>query len=87
MTGTREVQGNTNTYKIQDDVPVLEFFEKIWKDYAEDQDVKALVEKVLSNDSLWGQDLTAQAGLTDAVAAHLANILKNGAKAAIASVL
>ena len=49
--------------------------------------MKALATKVLANVSLWGQDLTAQAGLTDAVAAHLANILKNGAKAAIASVL
>ena len=87
LTGTRTVNGNTNTYKIQDDVPVLEFFEKIWKDYAEDQDAKALVTKVLANTSLWGQDLTAQEGLTDVVTAHLENILKNGAKAAIASVL
>ena len=42
MTGVRTVKGDT--YKIQDDVPVLEFFEKgiFWKEYAADQDVKAL---------------------------------------------
>ncbi len=85
MTGVRTVKGDT--YKIQDDVPVLEFFEKIWKEYAADQDVKALTAKVLSNDALWGQDLTAVAGLNDLVASHLENILKNGAKAAIASIV
>ena len=44
--------------------------------------------KVLSNRALcWGQDLTAVAGLNDLVASHPENILKNGAKAAIASIV
>jgi tagaturonate reductase len=87
MTGTRCANGATNTYKIQDDVPVLEFFEKIWKEYVADTDAKALVTKVLANTAMWGQDLNAVEGLTDLIAAHLENILANGAKAAIASVL
>lgn len=87
MTGTRTVNGASNTYKIQDDVPVLEFFEKVWKEYKEDSDCRALCAKVLANADLWGQDLTAVEGLTDKVASHLENILTNGAKAAIASVV
>ena len=53
MNGDRE-------YAIKDDAPVLEFYAA-----HKDDDSKTLSKAVLSNESFWGEDLSAYEGLTD----------------------
>ena len=66
-----------NTYTISDDRWALEFY------FAHKDDTpEALVHAVLTNKDMWGQDLTAIAGLEAAVVADLKMIRKDGAKAA-----
>jgi tagaturonate reductase len=65
-------------YRIVDDTPVMKFFFEAWRGCSSPADAKRLVRLVLANTSLWSQDLTAVPGLTDAVAGHLATILKQG---------
>jgi tagaturonate reductase len=52
-----------------------------WERHGEDH--VSLVEEVCGNVSLWGCDLTALPGVTDAVIAHLEAIRSHGIKAAI----
>lgn len=71
-----------NEYTVSDDRWVLEFY------YAHKDDSAAdLVHAVMTNEQMWGQDLTAVAGFEAAVAAGLEMIRKDGAKAAFASCL
>ena len=67
-------------YTAQDDAWVLDF-------YAERAGMAdgELVGEVLGCEQMWGQDLRAVAGLEEAVAAALATIRTDGAKAAFAS--
>jgi tagaturonate reductase len=69
---------NGDQYRIADDKPIQEFFFAVWANYPSSTDAGELVRQVLSNASLWGQDLTAVPGLTGAVAGHLAIILNQG---------
>ena len=71
-----------NEYTVSDDRWVLEFYEAHKGDSEEE-----LVNAVLSNTKMWDQDLTAVAGLKDAVTANLKKIRGEGAKAAYASCL
>ena len=58
---------------MKDDRPVLEFY------YAhKDDDAKTLAHAVLSNESFWGEDLTAVPGFEAAVAADLEGIEAKG---------
>ena len=66
-----------NTYTVNDDRWVLEFYFAHKNDSPE-----ALVHAVLTNKDMWGQDLTAIAGLEDAVVKCLKKIRTDGAKAA-----
>ncbi len=62
-----------NEYTVKDDRPVLEFY------YAhKDDDAKTLAHAVLSNESFWGEDLTAVPGFEAAVAANLEGIEAKG---------
>lgn len=70
----------TETYPVRDDLPVLEFMAKTWKDTA---DAKTLTQAVLENAALWGEDLTEIPGLFAAVAAHLDTLLSQGVHAAL----
>ena len=67
-------------YLVRDDAPVLELFRRVWTRHEQDRDVRALVETVLGESSVWGEDLRAMPGLTEAVAAYLAGILERGAE-------
>jgi tagaturonate reductase len=67
MNGDRE-------YAIKDDAPVLEFYAA-----HKDDDSKTLSKAVLSNESFWGEDLSAYEGLTDKVAELLDRIKAEGA--------
>lgn len=72
----------TNDYTISDDRWALEFY------FAHKDDTpEALVHAVLTNQEMWGQDLTKIAGLEAQVVADLKKIRADGAKAAFKSVI
>ena len=71
-----------NTYTVQDDAWVLDFY---WAHKGADDG--ELVHDVLTNTDMWGQDLTRIEGLEAAVCADLAKIRTEGAEAAYASCL
>ncbi len=71
-----------NEYTISDDAWALEFY------YAHKDDApEALVHAVMTNEQMWGQDLTAVPGFEAATVQNLKLIREKGAKAAYASVL
>ena len=71
-----------NTYTVSDDRWVLEFY------YAhKDDDIPALVHAVMTNEQMWGRDLTRIPGFEDATVNNLAMIRAQGALAAYASCL
>ena len=71
-----------NEYTVSDDRWVLEFY------YAHKDDSAAdLVHAVMTNEQMWGQDLTKIAGFEAAVVADLEKIRKDGALAAYAACL
>lgn len=71
-----------NTYVCSDDRWALEFY------YAhKDDSVEDLVHAVMTNEQMWGQDLTAIAGFEAATVANLTKIRTEGALAAYASCL
>ena len=76
------VRPNGDSYLVQDDAWVLEFY----NDHKDDAP-EALVHAVLTNTRMWDQDLTQIKGLEEAVTADLKLILKEGAEAAYKSVL
>ncbi|MFA6505067.1 MAG: tagaturonate reductase [Treponemataceae bacterium] len=81
------LQGDRNgvSYPIRDDLPVLETFAKLWTTYDNtDAGAKKLMDAVLANEAWWGDDLRKIPGLSDTCGAALVDILKNGAKAAVA---
>ena len=71
-----------NTYTCSDDRWVLEFY---W-DHRWDS-VEELVHGVMTNQQMWGQDLTKVPGFEAATVANLKQIRENGAVAAYASCL
>ena len=71
-----------NEYTVSDDRWVLEFYHEHRDDAPE-----ALVHAVLTNEKMWGQDLSQIAGLEDKVVSGLKLIRTEGALAAYASCL
>jgi len=71
-----------NTYTCSDDRWVLEFY---WNH--RNDSVEELVHAVMTNEQMWGQDLTAIAGFEAATIANLKLIREQGALAAYASCL
>ena len=71
-----------NTYKVQDDAWVLDFYYEHREDSAEE-----LVHAVLTNEKIWGEDLSQIEGLEKKVTENLLNIRENGAEKAYASCL
>ena len=71
-----------NTYTCSDDRWVLEFY---WNH--RNDSVEELVHAVMTNEQMWGQDLTAVAGFEAATVANLKLIREQGALAAFASCL
>lgn len=71
-----------NEYLCSDDRWALEFYYEHRNDAVED-----LVHAVMTNERMWGRDLTQVAGFEDAVVSGLKLIREQGAKAAYASCL
>ena len=63
---------NGEEIPLNDGADVMEFFQKAWQHTNASEVVKA----VLANESFWGQDLTEISGFSEAVTAHVNNILK-----------
>lgn len=71
-----------NEYTVSDDRWVLEFY----NDHKDD-DIPTLVHAVMTNEQMWGQDLTAVPGLEQRTVENLTKIRTEGAKAAFAACL
>ena len=71
-----------NEYTVSDDRWALEFY----YDHKDDTP-EALVHAVLTNEQMWGQDLTKIEGLEAATVENLKKIRTEGAKAAFAACL
>ena len=71
-----------NEYTVSDDRWVLEFYNEHKND-----DIPTLVHAVMTNEKMWGQDLTKVPGFEEATVKNLTNIRENGALAAYASCL
>ncbi|WP_028307008.1 tagaturonate reductase [Desulfitibacter alkalitolerans] len=67
-----------DTNELQDDPRVLEFFYNVWGEYGKEKNAASLVEKVLANEHIWGQNLNNVDGLNLAVKVQLERILDNG---------
>lgn len=71
-------------YQIRDDEAVLDFFETMWNKYdGSAESVEELVAVILSEEMIWGQNLTEITGLHEQISAHLDNILTDGMKSAL----
>ncbi|MBP2312753.1 tagaturonate reductase [Azospirillum soli] len=79
-TGTRDA----GPYPIQDNAAVIATLSAAWATHGKDP--KALVDTVLADAALWGEDLTRIPGLAHRTAHHLATILGKGMKVAMAEV-
>ena len=71
-----------NEYTVSDDRWVLEFYNAHKND-----DIPTLVHAVMTNEQMWGQDLTKVAGFEDATVKNLTMIREQGALAAYKSCL
>ena len=71
-----------NEYTISDDRYVLEFYNA-----HKDDDIPTLVHAVMTNEQMWGQDLTKVAGFEEATVKNLTLIREHGAMAAYKSCL
>ena len=71
-----------NEYTVSDDRWVLEFYNA-----HKDDDIPTLVHAVMTNEQMWGQDLTAVPGFEEVTVKNLTMIREQGAKAAYAACL
>ena len=71
-----------NEYTVSDDRWALEFYNEHKND-----DIPTLVHAVMTNEQMWGQDLTKVPGFEEATVKNLTNIRENGSLAAYASCL
>ncbi len=71
----------TDTYRIRDNAEVLAFF----KEYS-DRPAETFVRAALERADFWGEDLTACAGLTEAVSGYVQQIRENGMRKALENV-
>jgi tagaturonate reductase len=79
-------KGNRGSEEIplQDSPEVLDLFKTQWQKYEQQEvNMQQLADTLLSNQKLWGLDLTKISGLKDAVAANLEKIVKLGIQEAI----
>lgn len=71
----------TDTYRIRDNAEVLAFFKKYCGCRTEE-----FVQRALSEKEFWGEDMTAYAGLAEAVCGYVTKIREDGMRAALEAV-
>lgn len=64
---------NGEAIPVNDSSDITAFFTKVWKE----ESIEQVVQKTLSNQEFWGQDLTKIPGLTVSVTRHLQQIEQN----------
>lgn len=78
---------NDQPVQLQDDTYILNLFAREWQTCDESpEDVKHLVLNILSDKTLWGQDLTEIDGLTDKTAQYVLEILNKGMLEAVSGI-
>ncbi len=73
--GVRYVKGQKEEIKLADDPKILAFFKEEWLNFRESNDLSKLVNDVLANTYLWGQDLSKHLELVNLVNKDLEMIL------------
>ena len=68
------------TIPLNDDPAITAWFHEQWQS---SPDIHTLVDHVLSNTTLWQQDLSQIVGLTDLLTTYLADMDHNGIQSAI----
>ena len=76
-------QRKEETYSIQDDEGVLEFFQKLWSNYDKKGDLDSLCTQALGQKEFWDMDLNQVPGLLQRVKEYLEEILTKGMPAAV----
>ncbi len=71
---------NGEAIPLNDDPDIIKWLHDQWQS---EPNIHLLVENVLSNEPLWGQDLTQIEGLADLLSSYLTNIDTNGIQSAI----
>ncbi|MCX7708446.1 MAG: tagaturonate reductase [Clostridia bacterium] len=80
LIGTR----NGSEYKINDDMPVLEFFKQQWSDFdGTKEGLGLIVSKLLAKTDWWGRDLNEVKGFAELVTEYLFEILSFGIEKAL----
>jgi tagaturonate reductase len=75
---------NEETIEIQDDKYVIKFFRSVWMDYNSiNITLLQMVQTILENSKIWGEDLTLLNGLSESVISDLESIEKNGIKGSL----
>ena len=74
-------------YPIEDEMPVLEFFAKAWKQFDKCGDLDCLCLSVLNHQSFWGFRLEEVEGLFETVKEDLSLILEKGMAGAVKALI
>lgn len=81
-------QREAGEFIMKDDLPVLEFFATTWQQYAKTREsAEAVARDTLANAAIWGQDLNALPGMTEAVGGYLHAICNQGMKETMAAII
>lgn len=79
---------NGEEYEIRDNIEALEFFKNLWnREIKNEDDFKAIVDKVLCHEKFWGQDLREVEGLKATVATYLKQIIERGMEESVAKLV
>ena len=85
----RELSGSRGgeRYPVRDNADVLTIMSACWDSFEKSGNSSELASAVLSNEVLWGEDLTKVEGLTERVSEYIAVILEAGIRRALRSLL
>lgn len=73
---------------MKDDIAILEFFAATWQAFDGSRDgALSVVQEVLGNSTLWGQDLNQVSGLSEKTADYLYQITSDGIQATVAKLV
>lgn len=79
---------NGNSIDLKENPEILSMYNELWKSYDNNEiNVKDIVEKVLSNESIWKMDLNKIEGLTDKVTNYLTQMEEVGIKKVLDEVM
>lgn len=73
--GWRCVAGERQWFELRDNTRIIEGFAAEWEQYNQDQDMRALVKRILVSDRIWEKPFTELAWDTDLIAAKISENL------------